>query len=89
MILLRVFYDLLKKILRRESLDPPDSVSDMLHPIAASMVISSCFACGMLVGNTAERLVNNNFFISLAHFRLRKIVFRYLKFLLKLFCLCC
>lgn len=58
-----------KKILRRDSLDLPDTMSEMFHHIAASMVISSCFACGMLVENTTETLVNSkNMHLWPAHF---------------------
>lgn len=92
-ILLCVFYDiqyLLKKILRRESLDPCDTISDTFHHTGASMVISSCFTYGMVVENTSESLINSeNLYLSPAHFRVRKIIFRYLNFFFKLLCPCC
>lgn len=71
-----IFDYVLEKILRRDSLNLPASISAMFHHIATSMIISSCFACGMLAENISEILVNSkNVYLSSAYFRLRKIVF--------------
>jgi len=60
-------------------LDPSDTISDTFCHFTASRVISRCFACGVLLQTTSESLVNSrNMYLSPTHFRLRKIVFRYL-----------